>query len=64
MSARLALGILSLSRKETGETICSVIEKWYRDPGQWKAAFEAAVQIVVGNVISMLVEPHSQYLYR
>ena len=51
MSAGLALGILSFSRKETGEPICSVIEKWYRDSSQWKAAFEAAIQIVVGNVI-------------
>jgi hypothetical protein len=63
VSARLALGILSLSRKEMGEAICSVVEKWYRDPSQWKAAFEAAVQIVVGNVIFMLLKL-SLYLYR
>ena len=58
MSAMLALGILYFSRKETGEPIGSVIEKWYRDSGQWKAAFEAAIRIVVGNVIFMLLKLH------
>jgi hypothetical protein len=58
MSARLALSILSFSRQETGEAIGTVIEKWYRDSGQWKAAFEAAIQIVVSTVISMLLKLH------
>jgi hypothetical protein len=58
MSARLTLSILSLSGKETGEVIGSVIERWYRDAGQWKAAFEAAIQIVVGNIIPMLLKYH------
>ena len=60
MSARLALSILSFSRKETGEAIGTVIERWYRDSGQWKAAFEAAMQIVVSTCtfISMLLKLH------
>jgi hypothetical protein len=53
MSARLAINILCLSGKGIGETISSVIEKWYRDSGQWKAAFEAAIQVVVGTIIFM-----------
>jgi hypothetical protein len=53
MCARLALSIFSLSSKETGEVIGSVIEKWYRDASQWKAAFEAAIQIIVCTIIPM-----------
>ena len=58
MSARLVLSILSPPRKETGEVIGSVIEKWYRDASQWKAPFEAAIQTVVCNVIPMLLKLH------
>lgn len=47
MSARLAISILCLSGKGIGEAINSVIENWYRDSGQWKAALEAAIQIVI-----------------
>jgi hypothetical protein len=47
MSARLALNILCLPGKGIGEAISSVIENWYRNSVQWKAAFEAAIQIVV-----------------
>jgi hypothetical protein len=50
-SSRLALSILSVSRKEYGEVICSFIEKWYSDDSQWKSAFGAALQIAVGTVI-------------
>ena len=58
MSARLALSTLALSRKETGEAIGSVIENWYRDPSQWKTAFEAALQLMVSNVGFMLLKLH------
>ncbi|SRR6266852_3014931 len=58
MSARLALSILCLSGKGVGEAISSVIENWYRDSGQWKAAYEAAIQIVVGTIIFMLLKLH------
>jgi len=51
VSARLALSILCISEKWTGEAIGTVIEHWYRDSGQWKAAFEAAIQIVVRTII-------------
>lgn len=57
MSARLALSILC-SGKGGGEAISSVIENWYRDSSQWKAAFEAAIQIVVSTVIFMLLKLH------
>jgi hypothetical protein len=56
MSARLALSILCLSGKGTGEAISSVIENWYRDSGQWKGAFEAAIQIVVSTIIFHALE--------
>jgi dipeptide/tripeptide permease len=58
MSARLTISILCLSGKGIGETISSVIANWYRDSGQWKAAFEAAIQIVVGTIIFMLLKLH------
>lgn len=57
MSARVALSILSLSRKEAGEDISSFIEKWYSDR-QWKEAFEAAIQIVVSVVIFSSLKLH------
>lgn len=50
-SSRLALSILSVSRKEHGEVICSLVAKWYRDDSQWKSAFGVALQVAVGNVI-------------
>lgn len=58
MSARLALSTLCLPGKGTGEAISSIIENWYRDSGQWKAAFEAAIQIVVRTIIFMLLKLH------
>jgi hypothetical protein len=50
-SSRLALSILSISRKDYGEVIGSIVEKWYGDDSQWKSAFGAALQITVGTVI-------------
>ncbi|SRR6266478_1403708 len=58
MSARLALSTLCLSGNEIREAISSVIENWYRNPGQWKAAFESAVQIAVGTIVSMFSKLH------
>ena len=58
MSARLALSILCVSGKGIREAISSVIDNWYRDSGQWKAAFEAAIQIVVGTIIFVLLKLH------
>jgi len=58
MSSKLALSILSISRKEFGEAICSLFENWHGDDGQWKAAFNAAIQIVVGIVIFTLLKLH------
>jgi hypothetical protein len=58
MTARLALSILCLSGKGVGETIRSVVENWHRDSGQWKAAFEAAVQIVVSTIVFILLKLH------
>ncbi|KAI0300139.1 hypothetical protein B0F90DRAFT_1817733 [Multifurca ochricompacta] len=47
MAARLALNVLIFSRKETREDIVSFIDKASCDHDQWKAALEAAIQIVV-----------------
>jgi len=58
MSARLAVNVLCVSGKEIGEAIVSMVENWYRDPGQWKAAFEAAIQIIVGIVVVILLKLH------
>lgn len=58
MSARLALNTLYLSGKGVQEAISSVIGNRYRDSGQWKAAFETAIQIVVGTIIFMLLKLH------
>lgn len=58
MSARVALSILYLSGEGIGEAMGSVIGNWYRDSGQWKAAFEAAIQIVVSTIIFMLLKLH------
>jgi hypothetical protein len=58
MSARLALSVLCLSGKGVGEAISSVIENWYRDFSQWKAAFEAAIQIAVSTINLMFLKLH------
>lgn len=47
VSARLALNVLHLSGKETGDAIVSFIERWYHGHDQWRAAFEASVQTMV-----------------
>jgi hypothetical protein len=57
-SARLALSVLFLSGKETREAIGSLINKWYHDHSQWKAAFEAAIPIVVGAIILTSLKLH------
>ena len=58
VSARLALHVLYMSGKETGDAIASLVEEWYHGHDQWRTAFEAAIQTMVGIVISVLVKLH------
>ena len=59
VSARLALNVLHLpGKKEAGDAIASLIEGWYRGHDQWRAAFEAAIQTMVGLVICVLAKLH------
>jgi hypothetical protein len=62
ISSRLALSLLSVSKKEYGNAICSFVEKWYGDDGQWKSAFGSALQIAVGTIIFTHLKLH--YVYR
>ena len=60
-SSELALSILSISRKEYGEVIGSLVEKWYGNDSQWNLAFGTALQIAVGTVIFTRLKPHCAY---
>jgi hypothetical protein len=58
VSARLALRVLRLSSKKTGDAIASLIEGWYHGHDQWRGAFEAAIQTMVGIVICVFAKLH------
>ena len=51
VSARLALNMLHMPGKETGNAITSLVEGWYHGHDQWRAAFEAAIQTMVSTVL-------------
>jgi hypothetical protein len=48
VSIRLALHVLRLSSKKTGDAIASLIEGWYHGHDHWRGAFEAALRTMVG----------------
>jgi hypothetical protein len=58
VSIRLALHVLRLSSKKTGDTIASLIEGWYHGHDQWRGAFEAAVRTMVGIFICVFAQLH------
>lgn len=58
VAVRLALSVLRLYSKKTGDAIASLIEGWYHGHDQWRGAFEAAIQILVGIVICIFAKLH------
>lgn len=58
VSINLALHVLRLSSKNTGNAIASLIEGWYHGHDQWRGAFEAALRTMVGIFICVFVQLH------